>query len=293
LSLILMVVVVGLALGLLPQAFARLLAVSLFAVRLPRGLRSRFEGLPACAAPPFFHGETPFGVGLDISSDATSNFGPFIEVDDSAGSIVYFRERSFHIGDSLRTKDFDPDEIADAAMRVFWQHGYAATSIQDLVDGTGLSRSSLYSTFASKQGLFQQALRRYEAVTTSNVALLSSAGTPRDLIRELLMRIAEDELTDPQRRGCLVANAALELAGQDEVAGELVAHNFQRLQKALEKLIQRGEQSGDIAARKSPHALARFFVNTMQGMRVLSKGSPPSQRRQCLLDVIDIALDVL
>lgn len=193
----------------------------------------------------------------------------------------------------MRTKEFEPDEIADAAMRVFWQRGYAATSIQNLVEGTGLSRSSLYSTFESKQGLFQQALRRYEAVTTSNVALLSGSGASKTLIRELLMRVAEDELGDPQRRGCLVANAALELAGQDEGAAKLVAHNFQRLQKALEKLIQRGQQSGEVAAEKNPQALARFFVNTMQGMRVLSKGSMPSQRRQSLLDVIDVALGTL
>ena len=52
----------------------------------------------------------------------------------------------------MRTKTFEPDEIADAAMEVFWRRGYAATSVQDLVEGTGLSRSSLYSTFESKQG---------------------------------------------------------------------------------------------------------------------------------------------
>lgn len=193
----------------------------------------------------------------------------------------------------MRTKEFDPDKIADAAMRVFWQRGYAATSIQDLVEGTGLSRSSLYSTFENKQGLYQQALRRYEAVTTSNVKLLSSSGSPKELIRQFLMRIAEDELGDPQKRGCLVANATLELAGHDEAVAELVAHNFQRLQKALEKLIQRGHQSGDVTATKNPRALARFLVNTVQGMRVLGKGSPSQQRRQCLMDVIDVALDTL
>src|SRR5450830_1377795 len=67
LSLVLRVIVVGLALGLLPQAFARLLAVGLFAVRLPGILRPGFEGLSACAAPPFFHGETPFEVGFDMT----------------------------------------------------------------------------------------------------------------------------------------------------------------------------------------------------------------------------------
>ncbi|CAI0873510.1 TetR/AcrR family transcriptional regulator [Serratia entomophila] len=193
----------------------------------------------------------------------------------------------------MRTKEFDPDEIADAAMRVFWQRGYAATSIQDLVEGTGLSRSSLYSTFENKQGLYQQALRRYEAVTAANVKLLSGAGSPRELIREFLARIAEDELGDPQRRGCLVANATLELAGHDPAVAELVAHNFQRLQKALEALLERGQQSGDVAVTRSPRALAHFFVNTAQGIRVFGKGSPSQQRRQCLMDVIDVALAAL
>ena len=188
----------------------------------------------------------------------------------------------------MRSKDFDPDDIADAAMRVFWQRGYAATSVQDLVDGTGLSRSSLYGTFENKQGLFQHALRRYEAVTTSNVELLAGPGPARGLVRQLLLRIVQDELSDTERRGCLVANASLELAGHDEAVAEMVAANFQRLQKALEKLILRGQQEGDITDSKKPRALARFIVNTVQGLRVLGKGSSALQRRQCLMDVVDV-----
>ncbi|QEI08899.1 TetR/AcrR family transcriptional regulator [Pigmentiphaga aceris] len=193
----------------------------------------------------------------------------------------------------MRTKAFEPDQIADAAMHVFWQRGYAATSIQDLVDGTGLSRSSLYSTFENKQGLYQQALQRYLALTAVNVALVSGPGSPKELIRQLLTRIAEDELGDPQRRGCLVANATLELAGQDDAVAKVVAANFQRLQKALETLIRRGQREGDIAAEKNPRAQARFLISTMQGLRVLGKGTPAQQRRQCMSDVIGVALSTL
>ncbi|MBQ0216436.1 TetR/AcrR family transcriptional regulator [Alcaligenes faecalis] len=193
----------------------------------------------------------------------------------------------------MRTKEFEPDEIADAAMRVFWQRGYAATSIQDLVEGTGLSRSSLYSTFESKQGLYQQALNRYSIVTAGNIELLSGSGSPKAQIRKLLVSVVEDELNDPQRRGCLAANATLELAGQDEAVAEWVAHNFQRLHKALEKLIRHGQQAGEIASDKNPRALANFFVSTMQGLRVLSKGTSAAQRRQCLMDVVNVALDTL
>lgn len=193
----------------------------------------------------------------------------------------------------MRTKDFEPDEVAEAAMRVFWERGYSATSVQHLVEGTGLSRSSLYGTFENKQGLYERALRRYEAVTTRNVELLAEEGGARELVRRLLLGILEDELGDPLRRGCLVANASLELAGRDPAVAELVSQNFQRLQKALETVIARGQKTGEVAAHKNPRALARFFVNTMQGMRVLGKGSPPRQRRQCLQDVMDTALDAL
>ncbi|PJF04543.1 TetR/AcrR family transcriptional regulator [Acinetobacter seifertii] len=194
----------------------------------------------------------------------------------------------------MRTKEFETDEIADAAMQVFWRRGYAATSVQDLVDGTGLSRSSLYSTFQNKQGLYQKALQRYELLTTlNNVKLLSGSGSPKVLIRQLLINVVEDELNDSEHKGCLVANACLELAGHDEDVSQFVASNLQKLQHALESLLIKAQQSGEITSTQNPRALASFFLNTMQGLRVLGKGSPFEQRKQCLMDVVEVALNVL
>lgn len=194
----------------------------------------------------------------------------------------------------MRTKEFETDDIADAAMQVFWRRGYAATSVQDLVDGTGLSRSSLYSTFQNKQGLYQKALQRYELLTTlNNVKLLSGSGSPKALIRQLLLNIVEDELSDPERKGCLVANACLELAGHDEDVAQFVVSNLQKIQHALESLLIKAQQSGEISSIQNPRALASFFVNTIQGLRVLGKGSPLEQRKQCLMDVVEVALNVL
>ncbi|VVQ30313.1 HTH-type transcriptional repressor ComR [Pseudomonas fluorescens] len=193
----------------------------------------------------------------------------------------------------MRPKEFEHDEIVDAAMQVFWQLGYCATSIQHLVDGTGLSRSSLYNAFENKHGLYEHALRRYHDLTATNVALLQESGSVKGLIQQLLMRIVNDELSDTGQRGCLAANATLELAGQDESVAELVSRNFLRLEKALERALIRGQAEGEIAMHKNPRALARFIVNTIQGLRVLSKGSAHQNRRQRLLDVVDVALDSL
>lgn len=194
----------------------------------------------------------------------------------------------------MRTKEFETDDIADAAMQVFWRRGYAATSVQDLVDGTGLSRSSLYSTFQNKQGLYQKALQRYELLTTlNNVKLLSGSGSAKALIRQLLMNVVEDELNDSEHKGCLVANACLELAGHDADVSQFVVSNLQKLQHALENLLIKAQQSGEITSTQNPRALASFFLNTMQGLRVLGKGSPLEQRKQCLMDVVEVALNVL
>ena len=123
-------------------------------------------------------------------------------------------------------------------------------------------------------------MRRYEAVTTSNVELLGEPGPVKERVRQLLMRIVEDELGDVRRRGCLVANATLELAGRDEAVAELVAHNFLRLQTALEKLIARSQQAGEIAADKNPRALARFTsTRTTAAMQAPGKRWPrPASR---------------
>jgi len=60
------------------------------------------------------------------------------------------------------TKNFDVDRTLDKAMRLFWAHGYEATSMQDLVDGMGINRGSIYSTYGDKRQLFLAALNRYD-----------------------------------------------------------------------------------------------------------------------------------
>ena len=60
-----------------------------------------------------------------------------------------------------RPKAFDAAQALDTAVRLFWERGYEATSIQDLVDALGVNRASLYGTFGDKAHLFALAMDRY------------------------------------------------------------------------------------------------------------------------------------
>ena len=194
---------------------------------------------------------------------------------------------------AVRPKIFDADVVVDSAMQIFWQKGYAATSIQDLVDGTGLGRGSLYNAFESKHGLYESALRRYHELTQPNIALLAQAGLVKPLVQQLLLHIVENELSLSPASGCMAANASLELASHDDVVAQLVAHNFARLERALEEAIQRGQATGEIDPHKPALALARYVLNTIQGLRVLGKDVAHPDRQQRLLDVVEVTLSVL
>lgn len=193
----------------------------------------------------------------------------------------------------MRPKEFDPNEIVDAAMHVFWQRGYSATSIQDLVEGTELGRSSIYNAFGSKHELYEHTLRRYQELKAAKIAVLSGSGPVRERIRLLLMDVVEEELSEEKGLGCMTANAALELASHDAAVAAIVSQNLNYLETALYEALSRAQESGEIAPDKDVRALSRFMLNTIQGMRVLSKGYIGHNRRQILLDVVDVAIHAL
>jgi TetR/AcrR family transcriptional repressor of nem operon len=182
-------------------------------------------------------------------------------------------------------KEFDPDQALDAAMRVFWEKGYQGTSAQDLCDGTGLGRSSIYATFSSKRGLYEQALRRYdELMAERQEALLADDGVPlRDRLRALLAAVVDDELGDGPR-GCFAVNAAVEFGGRDPEVTALVERAFRRMRQALHTAIAGGRPAGGIGG--DPAVLADYVHASMNGLRVMSRTVRDRRRLMAVADTV-------
>src|ERR1700754_4407625 len=96
-----------------------------------------------------------------------------------------------------RTKEFDENEVLSKAVDLFWLKGYNATSMQDLVDGLGISRSSLYDTYGDKHTLFIKALESYQNANSGQMCGVINSNKPvKEIIRELLKMIAGELLSD-------------------------------------------------------------------------------------------------
>ncbi|MFD2835878.1 TetR/AcrR family transcriptional regulator [Azotobacter vinelandii] len=101
--------------------------------------------------------------------------------------------------------------MLEQAMQMFWRHGYEATSLQDLLTATGLSKSSLYQTYPSKRALFAAALRHYCAQRRRELReRLQAAVSPREFLRGWLCCALEEECAGEAPRGCMLVNVASE-----------------------------------------------------------------------------------
>ncbi|GGL01183.1 TetR family transcriptional regulator [Sphaerisporangium melleum] len=190
-----------------------------------------------------------------------------------------------------RSKEFDPHEALQAALELFWERGYEATSMADLVERLGVARASLYATFGSKHDLYLLALRRYiETRRPSPIEILSQPGPALPAVRALVEHYAVDSVNDVRRRGCMVVNAAAEMLPGDAEVGRLLDANWTAMETALTSALTRARAQDELPKGRDPRALARFLLVFLQGLRLVSKGSPDPGR---LRDAAAQALSVL
>ncbi|MGW4894955.1 TetR/AcrR family transcriptional regulator [Kitasatospora sp. NPDC004240] len=169
-----------------------------------------------------------------------------------------------------RTKEFDPDAALQSALELFWERGYEATSMADLVEGLGIARASIYATFGSKRELYLRALERYgEQNEPTLLAELSRPGPVLPAVRALVLRYARESAEDG--RGCFIANTAVELAPRDPVLARRVETSWGYLETLLTTALVRAAAQGELPAGRDPRAVARMLLVLLQGMRVVGK----------------------
>jgi TetR/AcrR family transcriptional repressor of nem operon len=136
-----------------------------------------------------------------------------------------------------RRREFDDLTVVRAARDVFWERGYASTSLADLQAATGLSRSSMYETYGSKRGLFDRVARNYlDEIIGPLLEPMEADGAGRDEIVGYFHALARFLRQSPRQvatRGCLMLNTAMELNILDKDAARTVRAYRERVREAI------------------------------------------------------------
>lgn len=173
-----------------------------------------------------------------------------------------------------RPREFDEDAVLDAAIGCFWSHGYEATSVRNLAAEMGITGASLYNAFGDKRSLYEKALRLYVERRLRDRIWRCEALPPRDGLALFFREVVHHSVTDPDRKGCMLINAAAAGPIEDPELARFVTASLDEIESFFRCMAARGQRDGSVCDRSTPEDIARHLLGVLIGMRVLARSRP-------------------
>lgn len=170
-----------------------------------------------------------------------------------------------------RPQEFNTAEVLHKAMLVFWRKGYEATSLVDLLEATGLSRSSLYGTFGGKRELFISAFDAYRNERERDMKRVLRQGDARRAIEAFFRMLFANLGAHEPAHGCMSINQGVEMAPHDPEIRARVMEDFRHIEEALTSVIERGQGDGSLTNTRNARELARLLVLAFPGLQVMAR----------------------
>jgi AcrR family transcriptional regulator len=187
-----------------------------------------------------------------------------------------------------RPKMFDRSVALEQAMRLFWERGYVGTSFDDLIGVMGISPSSFYNAFGSKERLYKEATEAYVAHAREWFTAELEAATDTSTAFHRLLKTAARELTrDDLPTGCMISLACTHVPPALGSVRGMMAGYRSGAQAAMADRIQRGIDEGDVPNDTDVQALAAFYSALLRGMAVLARDGATRER---LLEIVEIGM---
>lgn len=190
-----------------------------------------------------------------------------------------------------RPLEFDPDQALDSAMQLFWRQGYESTSLQNLLETMGLSKSSFYQSFGNKHRLFERCIDRYRNNTVAGLRQgLEQSSSAWSMICGLLQGVIDEAEDSGNHRGCLVMNSATEFAQRDRTVAEQIHHSTSAFIQVFREFILRAQADGEIPLEKDADKLSRYLLSSLSGLHAMLKAGIDRKSAEELAEVILTAL---
>jgi AcrR family transcriptional regulator len=150
--------------------------------------------------------------------------------------------------------------IVEAARDLFWEKGYTATGLAELLQRAGANSGSFYHFFESKDAVLRTVLETYEDLLDPQIVqpVFDKHTTPVERIFALLDSYRERLLSTNCQYGCPIGRLALELDPENAPAHERIARNFTAWRKAVESCVRD-------AGIEHPQDVAAFVLTVMEG----------------------------
>lgn len=172
-----------------------------------------------------------------------------------------------------RPKVFDREAALDKAMTLFWQHGYEATSLSDLVEATGAKAPTLYAEFTNKEGLFRAVLDRYIArfAAKHEAQLFCEEKSVEAALEDYFTAVATCFTSKDTPAGCFMINTSATLAAASRDIAHTVKSRHAMQEQTLTQFLRQRQERGEIPAHNNVQNLAEYLSCILQGMSISAR----------------------
>lgn len=189
-----------------------------------------------------------------------------------------------------RPREFDEATVLDAAMQRFWAQGYESTSVRDLAAEMGITSARLCNAYGNKRTLYRRALEFHAAGSVRDkIRRLESTFAPLAAIHAFFEEVVERSATDPDCRGYLLVDAALEASPDDPQLRAAFAAELVLIESFLRRCAIAGQADESVTRSQAADALAKLLL----GLRVLARTRPEREVLQgaagCALALLKLA----
>ncbi len=191
-----------------------------------------------------------------------------------------------------RPRGYDADQALADARDAFWDTGFTGTSLDDLVEATGMNRPSLYGAFGDKHRLYLSTLERYREFGRSAMKEeLSAKRSLGETLRALFAHaIAIYTSGSRGARGCYLIGTAATEAVHDSTVRAMFAAGLHELDDLMEARLRQAIESGELSTDIDLAALARVLCGVMNSLALRARAG---DSRETLEATADAAIRLL
>lgn len=171
-----------------------------------------------------------------------------------------------------RPAKFDRRGAVEFVMNELWRNGFGACSVKSISEKLGITRSSFYNAFGSRENLFLEALDLYFSKSPDKaLADISEDTNVLQALTRFFREVCRARAADPDARGCMAVNCVAELVGADETLGPVLEEAVINSLERFENLLRQARKAGEIETDTDLKGKALALQNLLIGLNVMAK----------------------